>query len=137
MRQLRVLYSKKLSYYHVRMPFRAILSGHGWRLVNERARRRYKSGAGGQKTREALLDPKSHRKVSRRQVRSQELSTSCCLHLNRVLQVHHIALIRMEGLPIPCVTTRLHNVRKVAFHILQVRQGIQDLIQEAEESSEL
>ena len=31
---------------------------------------RYKSGAGGQKTREALLDPKSHRRVSRRQVHS-------------------------------------------------------------------
>ncbi|CAL5230096.1 g13554 [Coccomyxa viridis] len=46
---------------------------------------RYKSGAGGQKTREALLDPKSHRRVSRR----------------------------------------------------QVRQGIQDLIQEAEESDQL
>ena len=29
---------------------------------------RYKSGAGGQRTREALLDVKSHRRVSRRQV---------------------------------------------------------------------
>jgi ribosome biogenesis GTPase len=30
---------------------------------------RYKSGAGGRRTREALLNPKSHRRVSRRQVR--------------------------------------------------------------------
>jgi hypothetical protein len=29
---------------------------------------RYKSGAGGLRTREALLDPKSHRRVNRRQV---------------------------------------------------------------------
>ena len=29
---------------------------------------RYKSGAGGQRTREALLNPKSHRRVNRRQV---------------------------------------------------------------------
>lgn len=36
---------------------------------------RYKSGAGGQKTREALLDPKSHRRVSRRQVRVHSLGS--------------------------------------------------------------
>lgn len=32
---------------------------------------RYKSGVGGRKTREALLDPKSHRRVNRRQVRQK------------------------------------------------------------------
>ena len=37
--------------------------------------RRYKSSAGGQKTREALLDPKSHRRVSRRQVRRHPLAS--------------------------------------------------------------
>ena len=39
---------------------------------------RYKSGAGGQKTREALLDPKSHRRVSRRQVRVHTLASVLC-----------------------------------------------------------
>ena len=37
---------------------------------------RYKSGAGGHKTREALLDFKSHRRVSRRQVCWQGLPSS-------------------------------------------------------------
>ncbi len=32
---------------------------------------RYKSAAGGTRTREALLDIKSHRRVSRRQVREE------------------------------------------------------------------
>lgn len=52
---------------------------------------RYKSAAGGTRTREALLDIKSHRRINRRQVSQSALGSCVSLWARAVhSQVHHV-----------------------------------------------